>query len=95
MNRNDLYISFNAVDSYILERSELPIGPRNETIGRKREKTRVRPWRKGLVTLIAAILIAILTAGTAMAVSPELRELVFRFFQIEQVQTIHESAAPA
>lgn len=93
MNRNDLYISFNAVDNSILERSELPAGHRSEIGAGTRERPRARSWRKGLVTLIAAILIAVLMAGTAMAVSPELRELVFRFFQIEQVQTVHESTA--
>lgn len=51
-------------------------------------KTRVAPWRRRLVAFIAAILMVIISTGTAVAVSPELRELIFRFFHIEQAQII-------
>ena len=54
-------------------------------------KSRMAPWRRRFVALIAAVLMVIMTVGTAMAVSPEFRELVFRFFHINQVQTIPES----
>ncbi len=87
MNRNDLYISFNAVDNFILERSEALRGRRAEV----RKRTRTVSWRKGLVALLVAILMVIFTIGTAVAVSPEIRELVFRFFRIEQVQTVPEN----
>ena len=48
------------------------------------KKTRVIPWRRRLIALIAAVLMVILSIGTAMAVSSEFRELVFRFFHVEQ-----------
>ena len=56
-----------------------------------KKKSRMVPWRRRFVALIAAVLMVILSVGTAMAVSPEFRELVFRFFRIDQVQTIPES----
>lgn len=54
-------------------------------------KGRIAPWRRRFIALIAAVLMVIMTVGTAMAVSPEFRELVFRFFHISGVQTIPES----
>lgn len=55
------------------------------------KKTRVIPWRRRLIALAAAVLMVILSVGTALAVSPEFRELVFRFFHIEQEQIIPDS----
>ena len=59
------------------------------------KKTRVIPWRRRLIVLVAAALMVILSVGTAMAVSPEFRELVFRFFRVDGVQTIPESTVGA
>ena len=56
-----------------------------------RKKNRMIPWRRRFVVLIAAVLIVILTVGTAMAVSPEFREMVFRFIRIEDVQIMPNS----
>ena len=55
------------------------------------KKNRVIPWRRSLAALIAAVLMVILSVGTALAVSPAFRELVFRFFHIEQEQIIPDS----
>lgn len=85
MNRNDLYRSFNEVDDDILERSDI------SRCVKVKKKARIIPWRRNLAALIAAVLMAILSVGTALAVSPELRELVFRFFQIDQVESIPEN----
>ena len=38
-----------------------------------RKKSRMAPWRRRFVALIAAVLMVILSVGTAMAVSPEFR----------------------
>lgn len=56
-----------------------------------KKKSRVVPWRRRFAALIAAVLMVIMTVGTAMAVSPAFRELVFRFLRIDQVQAIPES----
>lgn len=56
-----------------------------------KKQNRVIPRRRRLAAFVAAILMLILSVGAAMAVSPEFRELVFRFFHIDQVQTIPES----
>ena len=40
------------------------------------KKARMIPWRKRLIGLLAAVLIIALSGGTAIAVSPELRELI-------------------
>ena len=56
-----------------------------------KKKTRVIPWRRRLIALAAAILVVILSAATAMAVSPAFRELVFRFIRIEEVQIMPDS----
>ena len=47
------------------------------------KKTRVIPWRRRLIALVAAVLMVILSVGTAMAVSPEFRELIFSILNIE------------
>ena len=47
-------------------------------------KTPVIPWRRRLIAFAAAVLMLILSVGTAMAVSEEFREAVFRFFLVEQ-----------
>lgn len=47
-------------------------------------KTRVIPWRRRMIALVAAVLIVILSIGTVMAVSSDFRLMVFRFFRIEQ-----------
>lgn len=47
------------------------------------KKTRVIPWRRRLIALVAAVLMVILSVGTAMAASPEFRELIFSIFNIE------------
>lgn len=49
---------------------------------------RALPWRRPLAALTAAVLMVMLSIGTALAVSPELRELVFRFLHVEQEQRI-------
>jgi len=54
-------------------------------------KTHILPWRRRLIALIAAVLMVVLSVGTAMAASPEFREAVFRFFHIEQEQTIPDN----
>lgn len=52
------------------------------------EKTvRIIPWRRRLIALIAAVLMIALSVGSAMAVSPEFRELVFSIFNIETHET--------
>lgn len=55
------------------------------------KKANSMPWRRRTIALIAAVLMVILSIGTAMAASPEFRELVFRFFHIEQEQIIPDS----
>lgn len=57
------------------------------------KKSAVIPWRRRALVFLAAVLVLMLSVVTAMAVSPELREQVFRFFHIEQEQTIPESTA--
>lgn len=41
------------------------------------------PFRRNMIALIAAVLMLVLSIGTAMAVSPEFRELIFSVFHIE------------
>lgn len=52
----------------------------------------IAPWRRRLLAFAAAALIVILSVGTAMAVSLEFRELVFRVFHIQQEQIIPENS---
>ena len=47
------------------------------------KKARMIPWRKRLIGLLAAVLIIALSVGTAIAVSPELRELIVSILYIE------------
>ena len=47
------------------------------------KKVRIIPWRRRLIALIAAVLMIALSVGTAMAVSPEYRALIFSIFNIE------------
>lgn len=51
--------------------------------------------KRKFTALLAAVLIIILSIATAMAVSPDFRELVFRFFHIEQTQVIPDSSVDA
>lgn len=51
--------------------------------------------KRKFTALLAAVLIIILSIATAMAVSPDFRELVFRFFHIEQTQVIPDSSIGA
>lgn len=46
-------------------------------------QTQIVPWRRRLLALAAAVLVLILSVGTAIAVSPEFRGLVFSVFDIE------------
>ena len=54
-------------------------------------KSRMMPWRRRFVAVIAAVLVVIMTVGTAMAVSPAFREMVFRIIRIEEVQIMPDS----
>lgn len=83
MNRNDLYNSFLEIEEDILMRSE---------VAAQRKPGRIS-WRRQLVALVALILLALLSVGTAMAASPGFRERVFRFFHIDPVETIPPSPA--
>ena len=56
-----------------------------------KKNNRIVPWRRKVVVLIAAVLMLTLMIGTAMAVSPEFREMVFRFIRIEEVQIMPDS----
>lgn len=47
------------------------------------KKAHVAPFRRRMIALIAAIFMFALSVGTAMAVSPEFRELIFSIFNIE------------
>lgn len=47
------------------------------------QKAHVVPFRRRMIALIAAILTFALSVGTAMAVSPEFRELIFSIFNIK------------
>lgn len=86
MNRNDLYSSFNEIDDDILERSD-------RINSKSKENAQiVILWHRSLVAFVVTILMIILSVGAAMAASPAFRELVFQFFQIDQVQTIPESS---
>ena len=57
------------------------------------KKPHIVLWRRRWFALTAAVLMVILSFGTAMAASPEFRELVFRFFYIEQEQVVPDSTA--
>ena len=46
------------------------------------ERPGVISWRRGLTVLVAAVLIASMCIGTAMAVSEDFRSFVFSIFQI-------------
>ena len=48
-----------------------------------KKNNRIVPWRRKVVVLIAAVLMLTLMIGTAMAVSPEFREMVLRYIRIE------------
>ena len=50
-----------------------------------------RSFRKTLILIAAVVMIMTATFTTVFAASPEFRELVFRFFHIEQEQIIPES----
>ena len=60
-----------------------------------KKNNRIVPWRRRVVVFIAAVLMVILTVGAAMAVSPEFREMVFRFIRIEEVQIMPDSTQNA
>lgn len=47
------------------------------------EKLRRISWRRGLTVLVAAVMIAAMCIGTAMAVSEDFRSFVFSIFRIE------------
>lgn len=47
------------------------------------KKAHAAPFRRSMIALIAAVLLLALSLGTAMAVSPEFRELIFSIFHIE------------
>lgn len=83
MNRNDLYSSFLELDEDILMRSEIP--------GTARRKPGRICWRRPLAALVALMLLALLSVGTAMAASPEFRARIFRIFHMDGEEIIPQS----
>lgn len=67
------------------------IGLLDDRFFERERKERVIPWRRRVAFLIAAVLMIMLSVGTAMAVSPEFRELAFQFFRFEQEQVIPDT----
>ena len=59
------------------------------------KKSHTVSLKRKFAALLAAVLIIILSIATAMAVSPDFRELVFQFFHIEQTQVIPDSSIDA
>lgn len=68
------------------------IGMLDERFFEEQHKPRTSSLKGKFTALLAAVLIIILSIATAMAVSPDFRELVFRFFHIEQTQVIPDSS---
>lgn len=68
------------------------IGMLDERFFEEQHKPRIVSLKQKFTALLAAVLIIILSIATAMAVSPDFRELVFRFFHIEQTQVIPDSS---
>ena len=68
------------------------IGMLDERFFEEQHKPRIGSVNQKFTALLAAVLIIILSIATAMAVSPDFRELVFRFFHIEQTQVIPDSS---
>ena len=63
------------------------IGMLDDRYFESEKKVRIIPWRRRLIALIAAVLMITLSVGTAMAVSPEFRELIFSIFNIGTHET--------